>query len=312
MTNAMKDISVIIVNWNTKELLRSCVSSVQADVEGIAEIIVVDNGSSDGSQDMIHVEYPEVVLIENKKNLGFAKANNVGIKKMTRRYACLVNSDVIVLPGCMNVLAEYMNANSGVGVVGPRVLWPNMTIQDSCRKYPTLWNNLCESIRLNKIFPHSNLFSSEHMMYFKHDRLIEVDGLVGCCMMIRKIALDEVGLFDESFFIYSEETDLCKRMSESGWKIIFNPKAQIIHYGRGSSSKEPLTFALEQQKSKMKYWKKHNSKLSVIIYKSLLVARHIIRLIYGHILLLKRPSDKREIKEKIKKIKYSITLIVQQ
>ena len=312
MSYSLKDISVIIINWNTRELLRSCLNSVQTDSQMMAEIIVVDNGSADGSQEMIREEYPEVVLIENKKNLGFARANNVGIKRMSRKYACLVNSDVVILQGCMAALVHYMNENKEVGVVGPKVLWPNMTVQDSCRKYPTLWNNLCESMRLNMLFPKSDIFSSEHMMYFEHDRLMEVDGIVGCFMMIRKDVLDRVGLFDEQYFIYSEEIDLCKRIKEHGWRIIFNPEGEIIHYGRGSSSKEPLAFALEQQKSKIQYWKKHYSKLSVCVYKTLLISRHMFRLICGYLLLLKKPKEKQYINQNINKLKCSIALIVQQ
>ncbi len=273
------DVSVIVVNWNTKGLLLDCLRSVNPyGGKRRVEIIVVDNGSSDGSADAVRAEFPGVKLIETGENLGFARANNIGIRESKGRYVCLVNSDVRILDDCLERLAEYMDRNPTVGIVGPRILWPDLSMQDSCRNFPSLWNNFCPVIGLDRVFKGYKLFSGEHMFCFAHDQEAEVDFLAGCFLMIRREGLDQVGLFDERFFIYSEEIDLCKRFWKSGWKVMFFPGAQAIHNARSSSSKAPLRFHLEQQRSRLQYWRKHHNRLSFIFFYMLIIFQHSIRL----------------------------------
>jgi GT2 family glycosyltransferase len=265
------DISIVIVSWNAQRYLRECLESFASQKSKHSrEIIVVDNASTDGSPQYVIEHYPGVILIENEKNDGFAKGNNIGIKKSKGRYLCLVNSDVKVLSGCLDKLCEYMDRQPTIGVIGPKILWPDMTLQDSCRKFPSLWNNFCASAGLNRIFAKIPMFSGEHMTYFDHNSIKSVDSLVGCFLMVRQDALNEVGLLDERFFMYAEEVDWCKRFRKAGWKVVFYPEAKVIHYGRGSSSNEPLRFALEQKRSILLYWQKHHSwatqKLIILIY----------------------------------------------
>jgi hypothetical protein len=294
------DISIIIVSWNAKRFLLECLQSLgNGTLSHSTELIVVDNGSTDGSQDLIRQKFPHVKLICNDTNLGFAKANNIGIKESIGRYVCLVNSDVKVLEGCLDRLCNYMDQHRSIGIIGPKILWPDMTLQDSCRKFPTLWNNFCLSIGLQKAFPQSELFSGEHMVYFPHDRICTVDSLVGCFLMVRREAIDQVGLLDERFFIYSEEVDWCKRLWNSGWEVVFFPGAQVIHYGRGSSSNAPLRFILEQKRSILQYWRIHHGWLSQIAILSIFLFHHIGRMISGSFSYLIKPSKRAEVAQQI-------------
>lgn len=308
------DISVIIVNWNTRDLLIECLRSLDAQKGNFRkEVIVVDNGSSDGSQEAVRATFPQVQIIENNANLGFAKANNIGMKASKGRFICLINSDVKVLDGCLEKLVCYMDQDTSTGISGPKILWPDMTLQDSCRKFPNLWNNICDFLHLNRLFPKSDIFSGEHMMFFDHMTIRNVEGLVGCFLMIRKEALEQVGLFDEQFFIYSEETDLCKRFFDNHWKIKFFPDAQAIHYGRKSSSQDALRFSFEQLKSKIQYWEKHHNRISVIIILLLLLMYYGLRLSADGLRYIITPSKRVEIRQQLSKYyltnKYILTRI---
>ena len=272
------DISVIIVNWNTRKLLDECLESLTSTPAcRSTEIIVVDNASSDGSTEMLECKFPQVKLIRCQENLGFAKANNLAIQHSMGRYVALVNSDVRVLPGCLDTLAEFLDRNSAVGNVGPCVLNADMTWQSSCRRFPTLWNNFCLSTRLASTFKGSRLFSGEHMLYFSHDRIMAVDVLVGCFWMLRREAIQDVGLLDESFFMYGEDVDWCRRCWNANWQVVFIPGAQAIHYRGGSSGTQIVRLAVEQQRSHLHYWSKHKNALELLGIKCILILHHAAR-----------------------------------
>lgn len=297
------DLSVIIVNWNTKDLLVACLDSLSAQKSICKiEVIVVDNSSNDGSAEIVNEKYPHVILIRNATNLGFGKANNIGMKQSRGRYICLLNSDVRVLPNCLQNLVNFMEQNKSIGISSPLTLSPNMSIQDTCRKLPNLWNNVCDLLYLNKLFPKSDSLSGEHMMFFDHRSTRKVEGLAGCCLMIRKAALDRVGLFDEQFFIYFEETDLCKRFGQAGWDIVFYPDASIVHHHGASASKDPLRFSGKQIKSQVKYWKKHHSKIVVTIFLFILLIHNGVRLILRSIFyIFSAKAKKMEIAQQLLK-----------
>ncbi len=293
--------SIIIVNWNTKDILLKCLGSISKQDRAICkEVIVVDNGSTDGSVDAIHTHFPQTIVIENYANIGFARANNVGINKSTGRYVCLVNSDVELLDGCLLRLIEYMDANPDIGIAGPKIYYPDLTLQNSCRKFPTLWNNLSPALGFDKLFRNSPAFSGEHMRYFTHDVNMNVDYLAGCFLVVRREALEEVGLLDEQFFIYREEVDWCKRFHQHGWKISFFPNAMAIHHHGASSSKDPKRFALASQKALFQYWEKHHSTLSVITIRLILILRHSLRLILRAVLYCIRKTNRRKHGQKLK------------
>jgi len=297
------DLSIIILNWNTKDFLRNCLRSLEeCAISYKKEIIVVDNASTDDSVAMVKKNFPSVKIIQNKENTGFAKGNNIGIKQSSGRYVCIVNSDVTIRRECFNQLIQHMDTHPTIGIIGPTIFWPDLTVQGTCRKFPGLWNNFCEHFYLNRLFPKYSFFSGEHMFpSFDHKTTKNVDCLVGCFLMIRKKTLEDVGLFDEQFFIYSEEIDLCKRFWKKGWVVKFFPTDGAIHHGRASSSKDPQRFSMEQQISVLKYWKKHRNRFDVAVFLLMLVVSHGLRLAFGSFLYFISPSRREKTVQQISK-----------
>jgi hypothetical protein len=259
------------------------------------EIIVVDNASSDGTFEMLEREFPQVQLVKNPENLGFARANNIGIQQSCGRHVCLMNSDVIVLDGCLDRLVAYLDTRPKVGMCGPRVLNRDRTLQVSCRHFPTLWNNLCQTVGLNYALPRAKWCSESFMKYWDHDSEREVDALSGCFWMVRREALDQVGLLDEAFFFYGEDIDWCKRFHKAGWGVMFYPGAEAIHLGGASSRRMPIRFYLELQKADLRYWRKHHGRLGKFAYACVIALRHVLRLILGVVLYALRPSRRSDI-----------------
>ena len=272
------DISVVIVGWNAKHYLELCLESLAAAPPSRSmEIIVVDNASADGSAEMIESRFPHVKVIRSSENLGFSKGNNVGIRQCQGRYIALVNPDVIVFPDCLDNLADFLDQNPKVGNVGPRVLNPDMSLQSSCRRFPTLWNNFCSAVGLATAFKNSRFFAGEHMFYFPHDRTLPVNVLVGCFSMIRREAFDDVGLLDEDLFMYGDDVDWCRRSWNAGWQVVFFPGAKAIHDRGKITAPYPVRFAVAQQKSVLHYWRKHHGFWGEMGIKGIMFSHHLIR-----------------------------------
>jgi hypothetical protein len=242
------------------------------------EIIVVDNGSSDGSAEFVEKEFPHVRLIRNKENLGFAKANNIGIRASTGRYMCLINSDVTVQNNSIEKLMEFMDASPSVGMSGPRILNPDGSLQVSCRHFPSVWKSLCQTLGFNKLFPKSAFLSEPFMKYWAHNEIRNVDVLGGCFWMVRREALNQAGLLDEHFFFYGEDIDWCRRFHMAGWDVVFYPYAEAIHVLSASSSKDPIRFHIELHKSDMRYWRKYHGRMGRVSYWMLILFRNLVRL----------------------------------
>jgi GT2 family glycosyltransferase len=276
------DISVIIVGWNAKRYLELCLESLaSAPPRRSMEIIVVDNASSDGSAEMIESKFPHVKLIRSPENLGFAKGNNLAIRQSQGRYISTVNPDAKVLPGCLDALADFLDQNPTVGITGPRVLNPDLTLQSSCRRFPTLWNNFCPATGLTAAFKNSRFFSGEHMFFFPHDRTLAVDVLVGCFLMVRRETLEVVGLMDEGFYMYGDDLDWCRRCWKTGWKVVFFSGARAIHDRGAITAAYPVRFAIAQQRSVLYYWSKHHSLFGLLGIKTILVFHHALRCLFG-------------------------------
>lgn len=296
----MIDLSVIIVSWNAKTYLLDCLRSIFLEtISHEIEVIVVDNSSTDGSSKEVKINFPNVKLIQNNNNMGFAMANNIGIKHSSGRYICLVNSDIKILDRCLDRMCDYMDENRSVGMLGPKILNKDMTQQKSCRQFPTLWNNFCPAVGLDKIFPNLNFFSGEQIL-ISGGNVHKVDVLSGCLMMVRRNALDEVGLLDEIFFIYSEDVDWCKRFWDMNWKVIFYPYAKAIHYGEGSATNEPVRFSVEQEKAKLQYWRKHHNLLKVNSLILIVFFHQTIRIVIRAFPFFCMPSQRQEIYSKIR------------
>lgn len=274
------DISVVIVGWNARPYLELCLESLESALPRRSmEVFVLDNASSDGSVQMVETRFPWVKLIKSSENLGFAKGNNVAIRQCQGRYVALVNPDVIVFPGCLDALADFLDQNPKVGNVGPRVFNPDMSQQSTCRSFPTLWNNFCSASGLSSAFRNSRFFAGEHMFYFPHDRTMAVDVLVGCFSMIRREALESVGLLDEKLFMYGDDVDWCRRCWKAGWQVVFFPGASAIHDRGKITAPYPVRFALAQQRSVLYYWSKHHGLFGKLGIGSITVFHHTFR--YG-------------------------------
>jgi GT2 family glycosyltransferase len=294
-TSASVDISVIIVGWNARHYLELCLESLAAaPARRSMEILVVDNASTDGSAEMIEAQFPRVKLIRSAENLGFAKGNNVAIRQCQGRYIALVNPDVIVFPGCLDALADFLDQNPKVGNVGPRVFNPDMSQQSTCRRFPTLWNNFCSATALATTFPKSRIFAGEHMWFFPHDRTMAVDVLVGCFSMVRRKAFEAVGLLDEGLFMYGDDVDWCRRCWNAGWQVVFYPGAKAIHDRGKITAPFPVRFAVAQQRSVLHYWSKHHSFLGVMGIRSIIFFRHLIRYAFAVVAGLARTKRNAE------------------
>ncbi|MBN2687699.1 MAG: glycosyltransferase family 2 protein [Deltaproteobacteria bacterium] len=219
------DISIIIVNWNTEALLRNCLKSVYDTMGSLqCEIIVVDNNSHDRSVSMVKEEFPDVVLISNSENRGFAAANNQGFAVMQGRYALLLNSDTVVISRAVHELLSFMESNPDAGMAGGQLLNEDGSRQNSIANFPTLLTMSTNLSLLEYLFP--GTFPSKR---YDHPDPIEIESAVGACLMVRKEAMDTVGWFDEGYFFFFEETDWAHRMRLAGWRVYHVPAARVIH-----------------------------------------------------------------------------------
>jgi hypothetical protein len=298
----MTELSIVIASWNAKDYLKKCIESIITETRDYeTEIIVVDNASSDGSRDLVRERFPGVKLICNETNLGFAKANNIGIKQSRGNFVCLVNSDVVLLKDCFKRLINYMKEHPGIGLLGPKILNSDGSLQRSCFGLPTIWNIWCRAFALDTLFPSIEIFGGRLMTFWPHDSIRKVEMLNGCFWMTRKEALATVGLLDERFFIYGEDIDWCKRYGIGGWDVVFFPDAEAIHYGGASSANAPIRFYLEMQKADLSYWKKHHNLLGQIGYQCIMGIHHMVRFAGELFKYLIMPSERNKTIFKIKR-----------
>ncbi len=259
----MIDVSIIIVNWNTQEILRDCLASIIVNTHNVEyEIIVVDNASSDGSVQMLKNDFPQIRLIANTDNRGFAAANNQAMVVARGRYYLLLNSDTVILGDVIANSIQFADTDDTIAVMGCRILNPDRTLQPSCFMFPSLLNMLLSATYLYKLLPDSRFFGREQMTWWNRDDTCQVDVVTGCFMLVRRKAVEQVGVMDEDFFMYGEETDWCYRFKEQGWKNVFSPVGEIIHLGGSSSAKIKPQMRLQLRGSILLFFKKHRNRLS--------------------------------------------------
>lgn len=234
----MIDLSIIVVNYNVKEFLKNLIDSIKKATQNFSsEIIVVDNASDDGSVELIKDKFPEIILIDNKTNLGFGKANNQGLQIAKGKFILLINPDTLVAEDTFTKMIEFFNANPEAGMAGCKILNPDGTLQLACRRsFPGPWTAFTKVTGLSTIFPKSKLFARYNLTYLDENQTYEVDAISGSFMMMRKEVYEKVGGFDEQFFMYGEDLDLCYRIQKAGYKIFYVHSTQIIHY-KGESTK---------------------------------------------------------------------------
>lgn len=232
------DLSVIIVNYNVKEFLSNLLVSIEKASQGITvEVIVVDNASDDGSIELLKEKHPGVILISSDKNLGFSKANNLGLKRAKGRYLLLLNPDTLVEEDTFRKMIHFLDNNTSVGMAGCKILNPDGTLQLACRRgFPGPWTSFCKVTGLSTLFPKSRLFARYNLTYLDENQTYEVDAISGSFMMIRRECYEKTGGLDEQFFMYGEDLDLCYRVQKAGYKVYYYHDTRIIHY-KGESTK---------------------------------------------------------------------------
>ena len=252
------DVSIIVVAWNVKQLLQDCLDSVVAQTKGINyEIIYVDNASEDGSVEMVRQRFPDVRIIENSQNNGFIKANNQGIEIARGRYVLLLNSDTLVLDNAIARTIAFADAHPDAAVVGCRVLNPNRTLQRNCFMYPSLLNTFLGATYLYKIFPGSRFFGRERMTWWAFDDVREVETVCGCFSLVRREAIDQVGMMDPTYFVYGDDPDWCYRFQKAGWSNLYTPDGQIIHLGGQSTAQVSAPMTVQLRLSILRFLRKH-------------------------------------------------------
>ena len=262
----MKDLSIVIINWNTKALLKDCLESIYKNTHNISfEIIVVDNASNDGSVEMIDQDYKNIVLIKNKTNIGFAKANNLAFKSIEGRYVLLLNSDTLVLPDAFENTIKYMDSNDNVGIITPKILNRDGSIQHPCYiKAPSLLTEIYYNFKIDKIFKNFDTTPAD-------DTIREIIHATGAALFIRTTALKQVGDLDERMIFTLEDADICIRVLHAGWKNVYFPNSQIIHFGGESRTKLSDKGINAMYLSRYIFFKKYNNFLVMV----LLVLTHI-------------------------------------
>ncbi len=233
----MTQLSIIILSYNTKELLLRCLQSVDTAVKGLdnIEIIVVDNGSTDGTVGEIQNDNSRLKVIRNEENLGFAKANNLGIKESSGKYILLLNSDTLLEKETIQKMIKFMEENPQIGVATCRVEFPDGSLDPAChRGFPTPWASLSYFLGLEKLFPESRLFGQYHLGYLPINKPHEIDSPSGAFYFLRREVLEKVGFLDEDYFMYGEDLDWSYRIKQAGFKIFYYPDAKITHFKKQS------------------------------------------------------------------------------
>lgn len=257
------DVSVCIVNLNAGALLRDSLRSLYEHTAGLElEVIVVDNGSSDGSPALIRSEFPQVNVIENQGNLGFTRPTNQAMQAAQGDFILLLNPDTLVLPGAVQNLVGFLREYPEVGICGPKILNRDGTLQMPCRRgLARPWNTISYFLGLAALFPKRKFFSGYTMTYLDENTAHAVDGVSGACMLIRRAVIDRIGYFDERYFAYQEDADYCYQAQKAGWQIFYVPSAQIIHYGgQGGSRVQPLRSIIEWHRSYYLFYRKNLAK----------------------------------------------------
>jgi GT2 family glycosyltransferase len=285
-------LSVVIICWNDLKVIRECLRSIYANTYSLDfEVIVSDNGSTDGSVEFIRKTYPSVRIVENRANLGFAKGNNAGIHASCGEYVLILNPDTIIHEGSLDKFVAFAERHPKAGAFGCRVLNPDGTYQTSARLFPTIGRYWIAALYLRHLAKYSDLFIYEEYPRWAGQSERVIDWQSGCCVMFRGDLLNRLGGFDEQFFYHFEEVDLCRRVWNAGFQIVFTPEAVITHLGGQSVSRFPVRFEIEKHRSRYRYFYKHFGPKAARQCRQLSIAKLRVRQLgYGLISLVK-PSE---------------------
>lgn len=278
VSSGMSRISVAIVNHNTREHLRGCLATVEA--EAPAEIVVVDNASTDGSVELVRSNHSSVVIHANRTGRGYGAGANQAIAACTSDYVLLLSADTLLEPGALRALSAYFDWNPDVAIAGPRLVNPDGTAQRSCHPFPTPLHTLLENSPLGDLVERVPLARSRYVRTWSHsDRPRAVPWIKGAALAVRRKAFEEVGGFDESFFLYFEDVDLCFRLRSAGWQIHFAPVTRVVHAGGASTRLQPTESAVQLFASTFEFYRHHRSDRdlarAIAIVRAIMVARRL-------------------------------------
>ncbi len=272
-------LSIIIVTYDAALFLPDCLESISRRAPSFAfEVIVVDNASTDDSVAQARLHCSGAVVVENSSNTGFAAANNLGYRRAAAEYILLLNPDTILHEGALEAMVGFLRSNPDAGAIGPRILNPDGTLQRTGVSAPSLWNLFAETLFLDKAFPRSHIFGRHRRLYEDPNALHDVDCLQGSCLLVRREAIGE-SLFDPAYFLYFEETDLCARLREEGWRIVYVPGASIVHIGGSGAEHYDGLRVLRYHQSYLLYLKKHRGTARQFLFRFLLIVRALIRIL---------------------------------
>jgi GT2 family glycosyltransferase len=290
------DLSIVIVNWNVRDLLGACLDSIRANVPNPEriEVIVVDSGSTDGSPALLQTRYPWVQLLAQTQNIGFTIANNIGLAAAHGRHLMLLNPDTEVVGDALMQMIDYLDSHSDVGIVGPHTLNADGSTQSTKRRFPTFLTGVFESTWLQPFAPRG-LLDRFYTNDIPAESIADVDWVQGSALMIRREVYAAIGGLDERIVMYSEETDWCKRTKNAGWQVVYLGSARIIHYGGKSTEQVTARSQIHFQQSKLYYFRKHHGVLVALILRGLLLlsyaqqtAAEAIKGLIGHKRALRR------------------------
>jgi GT2 family glycosyltransferase len=282
-------LSIVVVSWNTRDLLATCLASLNAtpgrpaQIDGIpSEVFVVDNASADGSPAMVHERFPWVHLIVNDDNVGFARANNQALPHCSGEYVLLLNPDTEVRSRAIQRLVEFMETHPDAGAAGARLLYPDGRLQVSCHPAPTLAREVWRLLHLDAVAA----YGSYRMAEWSQHTPRQVDVAQGACLLLARAALERIGGFDERYFIYSEEVDLCRRLRRAGWPVWWVPTATVVHHTGQSTRLAAEAMFVRLYQGKILYFRKHEGRLAARLYKAILLVAALARLVLFPIALI--------------------------
>lgn len=280
-------LSIIVLNWNTADLLARCLRSIQAHVALDHETIVVDNGSQDSSVAMVRERFPTVRLIPLPDNLGFARGNNAGLAAARGRFLLLLNPDTEVQPGALDTLVRWMEAHPAVGIAGPTLWNPDGSLQPSTAPFPSLWTEFLRHTMLYRLLP------TPEQAAARRNELRPVDSVTGAALLIRRACLAEIGPLDPNIFMFYEDTDWCRRARDAGWEVWFVPGPGVMHVKAAASSRFARTRTLlDSQRSTVYYFRKHHPARAVAWLRAITLCGALARSLRSALLwLLNRDRD---------------------
>ncbi len=275
-------LSIIIVNWNTREYLRACLRSLFTHPpQEPFEVWVVDNASSDGSVEMVRAEFPQVRLIANTQNLGYGRANNQALRLARGEFALILNSDTEALPHSLQALLDFMRGHPDASAAGGQLILPDGSIQPSCSERLTLWAVFCEQTLLAKLFPRSRWFGWYNLTWWSYDSVREIEQVVGACLLLRRQPDGSFPLFDDRYFMYAEDTELCHRIRTAGGRIYYLPEAKFRHYLGASSEQASIRAEMVKayNRSRLLFFREVYGGWRVAVYRLLIAFGALLRLL---------------------------------